>query len=104
PAMRRLRRMIPVKTDGTPGERPLVRAEVELVRRYVPDCRVRHYLLFGRLDRFILDSFNYERTPLMRRALMNGIEPVDYPLLSLPPLTRLGGACVMYGHPAKEAR
>lgn len=103
PALRRIRQMIPVKTDGTPGERPLVRSEVELVRRYLRDFQIRHYLLFGRLDRFILDGFNYERTPPFRRALMNGLELVDYALLSVPRLRNLGGACVMYGHPAKQA-
>jgi 2-polyprenyl-3-methyl-5-hydroxy-6-metoxy-1,4-benzoquinol methylase len=101
PLLRRLRLMIPVKTDGTPGERPLVRSEVERVKRYLPDFRIRHYLFLGRLDRFILDHYNYERTPPLRRALMNGLELVDYALLSLPRVKEIGGACVMYGHPAK---
>src|SRR5262249_3489546 len=60
--LRRLRRLVPVHTEATPGERPLVPAEVEIVRRYVPDLRMRHYMLFGRLDRFILVRFNYERS------------------------------------------
>lgn len=98
--LRRLRMMIPVRTEATPDERPLVRSEVELVRRYIPDLRIRHYSLFGRLDRFILINFNYERSPFVRRALMNCISLVDYGLLSLPSIRRLGGICVMYGHPA----
>ena len=101
PVMRRLRRMVPVKTDGTPGERPLVRSEVALVKRYLADFRIRHYLLLGRLDRFILDRYNYERTPPLRRGLMNALEVVDYALLSLPKVRELGGACVMYGRPVK---
>jgi hypothetical protein len=32
---------------------------------------------------------------------MNGLELVDYALLSVPRLREIGGACVMYGHPAK---
>jgi 2-polyprenyl-3-methyl-5-hydroxy-6-metoxy-1,4-benzoquinol methylase len=101
PLMRRIRQRIPVKTDGTPGERPLVRAEVDLVRRHLDGFQARHYLLFGRLDRFILDAYNYERTPLLRRSLMNAIEMFDYALLSLPRVRELGGACVMYGRPRK---
>jgi 2-polyprenyl-3-methyl-5-hydroxy-6-metoxy-1,4-benzoquinol methylase len=100
-AMRRLRFMIPVKTEATPDERPLVRSEVELIRRYVPDLRMRHYGLFGRLDQFILVNFNYEKSPPLRRAIVNGIDLVDYGLLSLPGVNRLGSSCVMYGHPAK---
>jgi SAM-dependent methyltransferase len=101
PLLRRLRMMVPVKTDGTPGERPLVRSEVERVKGYLTDFRIRHYLFLGRFDRFILDRYNYERTPPLRRALMNGLELADYALLSLPRLRELGGACVMYGRPAK---
>lgn len=101
PLMRRIRAHVPVKTDGTPGERPLVRSEVDLVRRHLDGFRMRHYLLFGRLDRFILDAYNYERTPLLRRSLMNAIELFDYALLSLPRVRELGGACVMYGRPRK---
>jgi len=100
-ALRRLRFMIPVKTEATPDERPLVRSEVDLIRRYVPDLRMRHYSLFGRLDQFILINFNYEKSPPLRRAIVNGIDLLDYGLLSLPGVSRLGSNCVMYGHPAK---
>jgi 2-polyprenyl-3-methyl-5-hydroxy-6-metoxy-1,4-benzoquinol methylase len=102
PALRRLRLMIPVETDATPDERPLVRSEVELIRRYVPDLRRRHYSLFGRLSRFILVNFNYEKSSLVRRTIVDGLGLVDYALLSLPGLRRLGGDCVMYGHPGKR--
>ena len=100
-ALRRLRLMVPVKTEATPGERPLLRSEIELVKRYVPDLRMRHYTLLGRLDRFILVDFNYERSPALRRAIVNGIGLIDYALLSLPAVRRLGGYAVMYGHPRK---
>ena len=79
-----------------------MQSEVDLVRRYLAGSRIRHYSFFGRLDRFILDHYNYERTPPLRRALMNGLELLDYALLSLPQIKKLGGACVMYGHPAKS--
>jgi len=102
PMLRRLRQRIPVKTDATPGERPLVAAEVRLVKRHLVDFGMRHYLLFGRLDRFILDHYNYERTALLRRSIMNAIALIDYALLSVPAVNRLGGACVMYGRPAKR--
>jgi len=104
PALRRLRLMIPVETDATPDERPLVRSEVDLIRRYVPDLRRRHYSLFARLDRFILVNFNYEKSSLLRRTIVNGLGLLDYALLSLPGLSRLGGNCVMYGHPVPAPR
>jgi len=100
-ALRRLRSMIPVHTDATPGERPLVKSELDLLKSYIPDLRLRHYSLFGRLDQFILTDFNYERSSVGRRAVVNAIDLVDYALLSLPLLKRLGGVCVMCGHPNK---
>src|SRR5262249_38711083 len=65
--LRRLRRLVPVHTDATPGERPLIPSEIEMVRTHVPDLRLRHYMLLGRLDRFVLVNFNYERSPVIRR-------------------------------------
>lgn len=100
-ALRRLRFMIPIHTDATPDERPLVRAELDLLRRYIPNMRLRHYGLFGRLDRFILTSCNYERSSTARRLIVNGIDLADYALLSLPLVKRLGGVCVIYGRPSK---
>jgi len=99
--LRQLRRLVPVHTDATPGERPLVQSELEIVRRYVPDLRIRHYMLLGRLDRFVLVNYNYERSSAVRRAIVNAIDLLDYALLSLPLIDRLAGACVLYGHPGR---
>ncbi len=99
-ALRRLRFKVPVKTDTTPGERPLEPAELQTVRRYLPDLQVRIFSLFGRLDRFILTDFNYERSSLLRRALVNGLAILDYALLSFPLVRNMGGQAVIYGHTA----
>lgn len=101
--LRRLRKMIPVGvTHGTPGERPLVQAELELLLRYLDDPRLRHYMLFGRLDRFILTRNKYERSSWPRRALSNSVALLDYALLSMPGVRNLAGACVVYGRPRKK--
>lgn len=100
--LRRLRKMIPVGvTHGTPGERPLVPAELELVLRYLDEPQLRHYMLFGRLDRFILTHQKYERSSWPRRALSNSVALLDYALLSMPGLRKLAGACVIHGRPCK---
>jgi 2-polyprenyl-3-methyl-5-hydroxy-6-metoxy-1,4-benzoquinol methylase len=98
-ALRRVRSAIPLHRLATSTGRPLVRRELDLLRRYVPDVRVRHYCLFGRAVPFILAKSNYERSSLSRRAIVNAIDLVDYVLLSLPLVKRLGGAGVIYGHP-----
>src|SRR5262249_5848402 len=99
--LRRLRRLLPVHTDATPRGRPLVPAELEIARKYVPDLRIRHYMLLGRLDRFVLVNYNYERSSALRRAIVSTIDLLDYALLSLPLIDRLAGACVLYGHPGR---
>lgn len=97
--LRRLRYLVPVKTNGTSGERPLVHREVDLVARHTDTFHLRCFSLFGRLDRFILVDHNYERSPALRRTIVNAISVLDYLLLSLPGVSRLAGTCVMYGSP-----
>src|SRR5205823_2687516 len=97
-ALRRLRRFVPVHTDSTPGERPMLASELALVRRHLPDLSIRQYSLFGRLDRFILVNYNYERSSAVRRAIVGAIDLLDWALLSLPGPRNLAGTCVMHGH------
>lgn len=96
--LRRLRFKIPVKTDATPDERPLEPAELNIIRRFLPDLRIRFYSLLGRLSRFILVHHNYERSPRWRRVLFNAVVSIDYALLSLPVVRHMAGYAVFYGH------
>jgi 2-polyprenyl-3-methyl-5-hydroxy-6-metoxy-1,4-benzoquinol methylase len=100
--LRRIRFMVPVQTDVSPDERPLEPGEIAIVREFIPDLRMRHFTLLGRLDRFILVKLNYERSPWMRRAMVNGIAVFDALALAVPGIRRLGGHAVLYGHPAKS--
>lgn len=100
--LRQLRFYLPIRTDVTPDERPLEHAEVETVRRFLPDLQLRHFSLIGRLDRFILVDSNYERSPFLRRTLVGANALCDYVLLSLPILQNLAGTAVIYGHVSKQ--
>lgn len=102
PMLRRIREHVPIRTDATPGERPMLKSELDLVRRYVPDLVMRPYSFLGRLDRLILIRFNYERSPTVRRGIVNGIALLDRLLLGLPGLDRLASTCVLHGHPARN--
>jgi 2-polyprenyl-3-methyl-5-hydroxy-6-metoxy-1,4-benzoquinol methylase len=99
--LRRLRKLAPARTDVTPGERPLVQTEVDSVLHYLDDPKIRYFMLFGRLDQFVLTRHSYERSSLPRKMLSNVIALLDYALLSLPGIRRLAGACVIYGRPSK---
>lgn len=97
PALRRLRLSLPIKTKHTPGERPLESAELDVIRKYFPDLRVRPFAMFGRISRFILSGQNYEQSAWVRRMIANGIAFVDYGLLSLPYIRNSAGIAVMSG-------
>jgi len=100
PAMRRLRRMVPVETEATPDERPLEAEELALVSRYLRDAQFRFFELLGRLDHFVVPTQNYEMSSAPRRAISTVLHLIDYAFLSLPVANHLGGVCIMHGHPA----
>lgn len=95
--LRRLRFKLPIKTDATPDERPLEPADFTMVKRFLPDLRIRFYSLFGRLNRFILIGYNFERSPYWRQMLVNALACLDYALLSMPVIRNLAGYAVFYG-------
>lgn len=75
-------------------------AELDLVRRYVPGLVMRPYSILGRLDRLILIRFNYERSHVVRRGIVNAIAMIDWLFASLPGFDRLASTCVLHGRPA----
>lgn len=98
PLFRRLRRYLP-PTEHTPGERPLERAELDIIRKYLPDLRMRRFQLLERIERFFLRDQPYEERPLPMRLLANGIAMADQAILSLPLAADMAGLAVMYGSP-----
>lgn len=96
PALRRLRAALPIPADGTPGERPLEEAELEIVRRHVPDLALRPFGLLGRANRFVVPR-GYEGAPLARRVLANALCAADWAILSAGPVGRAGGMAVLHG-------
>lgn len=99
--LRRLRFAFPIETDVTPGERPLEPSELKILKRFLPELRIRFYSFFGRLDRFILIGYNYERSPLWRQIIANSFAYLDYALLSLPVARNMAGYAVFYGRSPK---
>ncbi|BDG03904.1 class I SAM-dependent methyltransferase [Anaeromyxobacter oryzae] len=100
PALRRLREALPIAIDATPGERPLLDAELDLIRRVVPDLTVRGFGLLGRLNRFVVPR-GYEAAPLARRVLANALCAADLAILSAGPVARAAATAVLHGHLAE---
>jgi 2-polyprenyl-3-methyl-5-hydroxy-6-metoxy-1,4-benzoquinol methylase len=94
--LRSLRKLVPVVTEHTPDERPLEAGELDKLRAHLPNLELRSFALLGRLDRFVLENYNYERSSWPRRAVVSAIDALDYALLSLPGVDRLAGAAVLH--------
>jgi 2-polyprenyl-3-methyl-5-hydroxy-6-metoxy-1,4-benzoquinol methylase len=95
PLLRRLRARIPIHDGATPDERPLEAPELELLLRYLPGARLRHFVLLSWFSRLILRGSAYEQASLPRRLAAEALHAVDYALLSLPLLRRQGGMVVI---------
>src|SRR3954464_88434 len=98
--LRKIRFLVPVHTEVTPGERPLESHDLAVLRKLVPGLGVKHFNLFGRLCRFVIPDFRYETAAWWRRKLSDGIHLIDRILLEIPGLRALGGMAVLHGRAA----
>jgi 2-polyprenyl-3-methyl-5-hydroxy-6-metoxy-1,4-benzoquinol methylase len=97
PWLRRLRQALPVPVEGTPDERPLEPRDLEVIRRHLPTLQMERFGLLGRLDRFVLEGYSFERSSWPRQLIFSLLASLDYPLLRLPGLRRLASTCVLHG-------
>jgi 2-polyprenyl-3-methyl-5-hydroxy-6-metoxy-1,4-benzoquinol methylase len=94
--LRRIRFLVPVHTEATPGERPLESRDLAVINGFV-QVRRRHFRFLGRLLRFILGGYRYETASWFRRKVADAVTLLDRFVLSLPGLERLGGMAVLDG-------
>lgn len=98
PLLRRVRFMVPLHTDATPGERPLERAELDLLGEYFAPMQLQFFRMAGRLERLLLPDGAYERSNILCRAASNSLALFDYALLKAPGMLSLASEAVIYGH------
>lgn len=98
PGLRWLRGLVPIHTEATPDERPLEAPELEIIKRWIPHLRSRHFQMLGRLNRFVLEGGSYERSSLKRRLAADALAWTDSAILALPFASRLGGTAILWGH------
>lgn len=96
PTLRAIRLMLPIHTDATPDERPLEMAEIEVIRRHLPNLQIRPFSLFDRVTRWVLGGYDYERASAVRQRICDTLALMDYAVLSIPGLRSLGANSVMY--------
>jgi 2-polyprenyl-3-methyl-5-hydroxy-6-metoxy-1,4-benzoquinol methylase len=97
PLLRRVRRLIPVRTDATPDERPLEERDFRVLRAHIEGLRIEPFYLLARVLRFVLGGMQYETVARPRRLLADVLAAADAVLLRHPRLAELGGMCVLHG-------
>jgi 2-polyprenyl-3-methyl-5-hydroxy-6-metoxy-1,4-benzoquinol methylase len=95
--LRKIRFLVPVHTEVTPGERPLEKQDLAILEKLIPGLRRRHFSFLGRLTRFIIPDYRYEDAAPWRRLLSDFVQWIDRVALSIPRLEELGGIGVMHG-------
>jgi len=97
PMLRRLRQLLPIRTEATPDERPLEQRDLQVLRGHLDDLAIEPFHLFARLVRFVLPCAQYETASRPRRALADFLAAADVLLLRHPRLAELGAMCVLHG-------
>jgi 2-polyprenyl-3-methyl-5-hydroxy-6-metoxy-1,4-benzoquinol methylase len=97
PTLRRLRLMVPVPTCGTADERPLERADLDVIQRYLPDLEMRLFGILARLGRFFLHQ-PYEFAPRVVRLAYDAAVRMDYVAVRHLGLQKLAACAVLSGH------
>jgi SAM-dependent methyltransferase len=95
--LRKIRFLVPVHTEVTPGERPLEKQDLAILSRLISGMTKRHFNFLGRLTRFVIPNYRYEKASWWRRVLADALHLFDRLFLSFPVLEEFGGIAILSG-------
>jgi SAM-dependent methyltransferase len=101
--LRKVRLALPIKTVGTPDERPLEAPEFAIVRKYVPNLRLRAFLLFSRIWQRIMEGPLANHQSFAVPVYM-ALCRLDWTLLAIPGIRSFGGLVAIHGRGAPSIR
>lgn len=95
--LRKFRLMLPIEVQGTPDERPMERAEIEVLRKYVPRLEIHYHNAAVRIANRFLFRGRYEDYSTVARALYDAIARLDEFCLNRLGLSGMASSAAMYG-------
>jgi SAM-dependent methyltransferase len=101
--LRRVRLALPIAIHGTPDERPLEPADLDILRRALPGMKMRYFeFLLRPWQRFI--GGRYEDYSALMRFGYDSLARLDNAVLSLPGAGRLASTAAIYSIPPASPR
>jgi 2-polyprenyl-3-methyl-5-hydroxy-6-metoxy-1,4-benzoquinol methylase len=98
PILERVRNLIPLAKDASPGERQLRREEISFLLSGLNNIRVTFFDLFGRLSRLFPHSNQIDRGHPLTKAILISLSSLDRLLLTvLPSLSTFCSTVVIAG-------
>ena len=95
PPLRKLRLALPIGVRGSPGERPLEQAEIDLICKAFSRVKIDYFSLVARLSPFVWGGA-YEEGSALARSLSYSLHAIDWFVLhNLQVLQRLASYAVM---------
>ncbi len=95
--LRRLRLFLPIPTHGTPDERPLEPAELDVLRKYIPQLQARYHNAAVRIVNKFFVRGRYEDFSPLARAAYDTVARVDEFSLNYLGLSGFASSAVLYG-------
>lgn len=101
-AYRKVRLMLPIRLKGSPDERPLESADLDIVMKHLERPHIQYFDGFARLNKFIVKNGNYEKSSALRRSLCDALGRLDLLVLQRLHFYGLSSNVVITGYLAES--
>lgn len=96
PFLRKVRMMLPIKSDATPDERPLNLDDLRIITDHFPNLQIRYFNTATRVAMPALRISNYEMAPPLVRGLYDASGLADKFMLQTLGMRALASVAVLY--------
>lgn len=97
--LRAFRLTLPIPVHGTPDERPLELADLQIVGRHFPQMEIKLFGALTRVTDHVLSNGNFERSSWFQRGMVRFSAGIDRLLLSVLGMNSIASVAVISGRP-----